>query len=242
VTFELATSAETALIVGAGPGLGYALARRFARAGMSVAMAARNAERLDPFARALTLETHREVRAYGCDAANEPSGVRLLSLVARDMGTPHVVVYAVQGWHRGRAIEVEAHVFEECWRQNCLGAFVVAREAARRMAPLKRGTIVLVGSTSGIIGRADHLNLAIGKFGLRALAQVMSRELWPEGIHVVHVIIDADIAEDGTPPDGSRSNPDDIAETIYALHRQSRTAWTSEVDVRPSSQFFWTHC
>ena len=121
-----------------------------------------------------------------------------MSRVGRNLSIPHLVVYAVQGFAPGRAIDTETSVFEECWRQNCLGAFIVAREAARNMLPLKRGTLVLVGSTSGTIGRAAHLNLAVGKFGLRALAQVMARELWPEGIHVVHVIIDGDIREENS--------------------------------------------
>src|SRR6185295_10285778 len=95
----------------------------------------------------------------------------------------------------GRVIEVEVAAFEESWRKNCLGGFIVAREAARQMVRLGRGTIVLVGSTSSLIGRTDHLNLAVGKFGLRALAQVLAREVWPLGVHVAHVVIDADIKE-----------------------------------------------
>src|SRR5687768_5889259 len=124
---------ETAVIVGVGPGVGYALARRFADSGMRVALAARNAERLDPLASALAREARRDVRAYGCNATDDASVRALMSRVTRDMGTPDLVVYAVQGWNPGRAVEVETHVFEECWRQNCLGAFIVAREAARHM-------------------------------------------------------------------------------------------------------------
>ena len=165
-----------------------------------------------------------------------------MSFVLKDMGVPHLVIYLVQGFSPGRAINVEVPAFEECWRQNCLGAFIVAREAARRMAALKRGTIVLIGSTSGVVGRADHLNLAVGKFGLRALSQVMARELWPDGIHIVHLVIDADIREEESSNiNYPQAHPKDISDIIYALHRQPKSTWSSEVDVRPWNEQFWKH-
>jgi len=210
---------------------------------MHIALASRNAEHLDPLAHTLSITANQCVRAYGCDATDEFSVKNLISHVARDMGLPHLVVYLVQGWYPGRAIEVEVPAFEESWRRNCLGAFIVAREAARNMASLRRGTIILIGSSSSVIGRADHLNLAVGKFGLRALSQVMARELWPEGVHVVHVIIDADIMEEGARAvDISQACPKDIADQVYALHRQASSAWTSEIDLRPWNERFWEHC
>ncbi len=234
---------ETALIVGVGPGLGFALARRLANSRMNIALASRNAERLDLLVRELRSITTRKVHAYGCDATSEPSVRRVMSYVLSDIGIPNLVIYAVQGFGRGRALDVEVPLFEDCWRQNCLGAFIVAREAARAMLPLKRGTIVLVGSTSGLVGRADHLNLAVGKFGLRALSQVMSRELWPEGIHVAHLLIDADIKEDESVDSGEpQAYPEDISELVYSLHRQPRSSWTSEIDARPWNERFWEHC
>jgi NAD(P)-dependent dehydrogenase (short-subunit alcohol dehydrogenase family) len=119
----------------------------------------------------------------------------------------------------------------------------VAREAARAMVPLARGTIILVGSTSSLLGRAGHLNLAAGKFGQRALAQVMARELWPQGIHVAHLIIDADIHEGEERPDGGpQTAPEHVSEIVVSLHRQQSTAWTSEMDVRPWNERFWEHC
>jgi NAD(P)-dependent dehydrogenase (short-subunit alcohol dehydrogenase family) len=166
-----------------------------------------------------------------------------MSLVVNDLGVPNLAIYSVQGFSPGRALDVDVPAFEECWRQNCLGGFIVARESAREMSRLGRGTIALIGSTSGLIGRADHLNLAVGKFGLRALAQVMSRELWTVGIHVVHVVIDADIKEDEAfDPAIPQSDPKHIAELLYALHRQPKSAWTSEIDVRPWNESFWEHC
>ena len=137
---------------------------------------------------------------------------------------------------------MEVDAFEDCWRTNCLAGFIVGREAARCMQSLHRGWIVFVGSTSGLIGREDHLNLAIGKFGLRALSQVMARELWKEGLHVSHVVIDADIREPGVEFSSAQSDPDAIAEVILSIHKQPRSAWASEVDVRPWNEEFWKHC
>ena len=111
------------------------------------------------------------------------------------------------------------------------------------MSPSGRGSIILVGSTSSIIGRAGHLNLAAGKFGQRAIAQVLARELWPVGIHVAHLLIDADISENDSEGDlGTSSDPKQIAEAVVSIHRQPKTAWTSEMDIRPWNEQFWEHC
>ena len=233
---------ETALIVGVGPGLGHALARTLAAAGMQVALASRNAERLDPLVEQVRAASGQAVRAYGCDATNERSVQSLMARVSGDLGVPDLVIYSLQSFCPGRTIDIEVPAFEEGWRQNCLGGFIVAREAARCMLPHQRGTIVLVGSTSGLLGRADHLNLAVGKFGLRALSQVMARELWPEGIHVVHCVIDADIQEEAEAMDYPQARPQDIADLIGTLHRQPQSCWSSEIDVRPWNERFWEHC
>lgn len=233
---------ETALVVGVGPGLGYALARTLVAAGMRVALASRDAERLDLLVGELRQSATQPVQAYGCDATDERSIQQLMELVGRDMGTPDLVIYSLQSFSPGRAIDVSVAAFEQGLRHNCLGGFIVAREAARKMVVRRKGSIVLVGSTSGIHARADHLNLAVGKFGLRAIAHVMARELWSEGIHVVHCVIDADIKEDTVPYDGPQAEPDEIAALILGLHRQPRSCWTSEIDVRPWNERFWEHC
>jgi len=209
---------------------------------MRLAIASRNAERLDGLVREIRGSAVQPVQAYGCDATDEQSVQRLIALVTQDLGPPDLVIYSVQSFGPGRAIDIEVAAFEQGLRQNCLGGFIVAREAARSMRPRRQGSIVLVGSTSGIHARADHLNLAVGKFGLRAIAHVMARELWPEGIHVVHCVIDADIKEDGQPYDGPQSDPDELAALILGLHHQPRSCWTSELDVRPWNERFWEHC
>jgi NAD(P)-dependent dehydrogenase (short-subunit alcohol dehydrogenase family) len=233
---------ELALIVGVGPGLGVALAKRLAKEGMAVVMASRNAERLDRLADEIRGAGGVAV-AYGCDATSEISVCELFRHVCARHGVPNLVVYALQGSGPGKAVDIEVPAFEDCWKHNCLGAFLVARQAARSMIPLARGTILLTGSTSSLLGRAGHLNLAVGKFGQRALAQVLARELCPQGIHVAHLIIDADINEGNGNHDGQpRSEPEHICESVLSLHRQPRTAWTSEADVRPWNETFWEHC
>lgn len=108
-----------------------------------------------------------------------------MARVSTDLGVSelvNLVIYSLQSFGPGRTVDIEVPALKEGWRQNCLGGFIVARESARCMLLHRRGTIVLVGSTSGLLGRADRLNLDVGKFGLRALSQVMARKLWPEGI------------------------------------------------------------
>ena len=239
----LREAAETALIVGAGPGLGHALAQVFAAAGMHVALVSRNAERLDRLCLEIGGSTGTLVRSYGADATDERSLARAMDEVVRDLGSPRLVVYAVQYFELREAIDVEVPALEHGWRTNCLGGFITAREAARRMLPQGSGTILLVGSTSGMVGREKHLMLSVGKFGLRSLSQVLARELGPRGIHVTHVVVDADIQEEGNVAPGvPQALPEELAAQMLALHRQPRSCWTSEADFRPHDEKFWQHC
>jgi NAD(P)-dependent dehydrogenase (short-subunit alcohol dehydrogenase family) len=224
---------EIALIVGVGPGLGASLARRFAQGGLHVAIAARNADKLASLA--------HEVggRVYGCDAADAASVERLFQEVERDLGAPHVAIYNAGAYAPGAVLDIEPAEFERCWRILCLGGFLVGQRAARSMAAAGRGTILFTGATASLRGGANFANLAVGKFGLRAVAQSMARELGPKGIHVAHVIIDGQIRseryahlEAQRPPDGLL-DPAAIAETYWQLHTQPRSAWTLELDLRP---------
>ena len=233
---------QVAVIVGVGPGFGYALARHLASEDFDVVLTSRDARRHAGLVEELAGTGARAV-CYGADATDERSIAELFDRIESMHGAPDLVVYAVQRFGPGEVVDVEVEAFEAAWRHNCLGAFVVGRRAARTMRARGRGTIVFVGSTSSLVGRAGHLNLSVGKFGLRAIAQVMARELWPSGVHVAHAVVDADIAEDGDDPaEPRRSNPDHIAMSILGIHRQPRTAWTSELDLRPYDERFWEHC
>jgi NAD(P)-dependent dehydrogenase (short-subunit alcohol dehydrogenase family) len=237
---------QLAVVVGVGEGFGFALARQLALDGFDLVLVSRGAERLQP----LVMELHAlgvTVESYGADATDESSVDRLFDHVHVQHGAPTLVVYSVQGFGPGLAMEIEIPAFESSWRHNCLGAFLVGRCAAKSMLSRGSGTIVFIGSTSSLLGRAGHLNLAVGKFGQRAIAQVMARELWPRGIHVAHAMIDAEIDDRSpcwSPCDTERpqADPDHIASAIVALHRQPKTAWTSELDLRPWNETFWEHC
>jgi NAD(P)-dependent dehydrogenase (short-subunit alcohol dehydrogenase family) len=232
---------QVAVIVGVGPGLGFALVRRFARAGMGVALAARSKEHLEQLLASAPVEG---ARAYACDAADKAAVDRVFAQVEQDLGAPEVVVFNAGAFRPGGILEIDPEEFEQCWRIGCLAGFLVGQAAARRMVAQGHGTILFTGATAALRGSAHFANLAVPKFGLRALAQSMARELGPKGVHVGHVIIDGQILseryahlEAGRGPD-SLLQPDAIAEMYYQLHAQPRSAWTLELDLRPWSEKF----
>jgi NAD(P)-dependent dehydrogenase (short-subunit alcohol dehydrogenase family) len=222
-----------AVVVGAGPGLGAALARRFAAGGMAVAVARRSAEA------AAGLAEEIGGTAHGCDATDRAQVDALFAAVTRELGTPTLVSYNAGAYSPGGILEIAPEDFEACWRIGCLGGFNVGQAAARLMAEAGGGTILFTGATAALRGGAGFANLAVGKFGLRALAQSMARELGPKGIHVAHLIIDGLIA--GEQPGYSEAEhgedavlkPEAIAEAAWFLHGQQRSAWTQELDLRP---------
>ncbi|HEX6827786.1 MAG TPA: SDR family NAD(P)-dependent oxidoreductase, partial [Burkholderiales bacterium] len=230
---------QVAMVVGAGPGLGCALGRRFSHAEMHVALAARDAAKLETLAIECSGIGHRG-RAYACDATDEAAVEELFRKVGGELGEPDLVVYNAGAFVPRGILETSAEEFEQCWRAGCLGGFLVGRAAARAMTARasrggRGGTIIFTGATASLRGSACFHNLAVGKFGLRALAQSMARELQPRGIHVAHVVIDGRIRPQnvvehgGTPETDSMLEPGAIAEAYYQLHLQRRSAWTLEL-------------
>ena len=229
-------TSSVAVVVGVGPGLGWALARRFAEAGMQVAMVARDRTKLDQL---LAAGPSDRIRPYACDATDAAGVAQLFDEVGRDLGAPDLVVFNAGAFQRASVLDITVEDFERCWRVGCLGGFLVGQQAARRMVARGRGTILFTGATASLRGSAHFANLAVPKFGLRALAQSMARELGPKGVHVAHVIIDGQIeseryrdlaAERGA--DGLLA-PDAIAQVYHDLHCQHRSAWSHELDLRP---------
>ncbi|HSR70835.1 MAG TPA: SDR family NAD(P)-dependent oxidoreductase [Kiloniellales bacterium] len=224
---------DAAVVVGAGHGLGAALGRRFAEGGLRVALARRRAEE----ARDLAEEIGG--RAYACDATRADSVAELFQQVETDLGTPALVVYNAGAFQRAGILDIDPADFERCWRIGCLGGLHVGQAAAGRMVAAGRGTLIFTGATASLRGGAGFANLAVPKFGLRALAQSMARELGPKGVHVAHTIIDGQIAADrpGYRPaergEDAVLAPAAIAEAYWQLHRQPRSAWTFELDLRP---------
>jgi NAD(P)-dependent dehydrogenase (short-subunit alcohol dehydrogenase family) len=234
---------QVAVIVGAGRGLGCALAQRFGKAQMHVALASRHPDRLDAVAAECSGIGHG-ARAYPCDATVEESVQALFRQVRSELGEPDVVVYNAGAFVQRSILETSAEEFEDCWRVGCLGGFLVGREAARGMVRRVEGggpggTLLFTGATASLRGGAGFHNLAVGKFGLRAVAQSMARELQPKGIHVAHVVIDgrirptAAVEHGGQPAGEDMLHPAAIAEAYYQLHLQPKSAWTLEMDLRP---------
>jgi len=225
---------DVALIVGAGSGLSASLARRFSAAGMKVALAARNTDKLGE------IQADTGAQVYSCDTVEADQVNALFDNVVSDLGTPTVVVSNASSRVRGPITEIEPEEVKKAVLISAYGGFLVGQAAAKLMVPAGRGTIMFTGASAGVKGFPMSATFAMGKFGLRGLAQSMARELHPQNIHVVHVVVDGGIrsVERGrVEGDGDEADkwldPDAIAETYYHLHSQHRSSWTWEIEVRP---------
>ncbi|MDP6345296.1 MAG: SDR family NAD(P)-dependent oxidoreductase, partial [Alphaproteobacteria bacterium] len=190
---------------------------------------ARNADKLAPIVEDIATAGGR-ARAYACDGTEEADVIALCDAAEADLGPMGVAVYNASGRARGPIAETTLADFVDAWRRSCLGGFLLGREAARRLVQGGRGSILFTGATASMKGYPHSATFAVGKFGLRALAESMARELHPQGIHVAHFNIDGGIGEDGG---DARLRPDAIAETYYQVHAQHRSAWSHHVEVRP---------
>jgi NAD(P)-dependent dehydrogenase (short-subunit alcohol dehydrogenase family) len=225
---------EIGLVVGAGEGLSAAVARIMAREGMAVALAARSPEDLADLAKATGAKT------YACDAADARQVAGLFEAVDRDLGTPNWVLYNPSRRARGPLVDLDPEAVKQDILVTCYGGFLVAQQAARRMAKAGRGSIFFTGASASVKGYARSASFAMGKFGLRGLAQSMAREFQPQNLHIAHFVIDGSIAAQGDGRNGKddRLDPDAIAETYLAIHRQHRSAWTWEIELRPWAETF----
>ena len=226
-----APSFSTALIVGAGDGLSASLARLLAKEGITVALAARDAQKLEPLAAEINGV------AFATDAANALQVATLFEQVTERIGEPDIVVYNASTRLRGPLIELDPADVAQALAVSAFGGFLVGQQAARRMAGRGRGAILFTGASASVKGYPQSAPFAMGKFALRGLAQSMARELAPQGIHVAHFVIDGAIRNPGRPvstdqPD-SLLDPDAIAQTYLDILRQPRNAWTWEIELRP---------
>jgi len=235
---NISANEQTALVCGVGPGLGLSLVRCLSEADMRVIMVARNEERLNSLADEVTA-TNKNIIAYSYDMTDESQVVELYKKLDQAGNSPDLVVYNAGAYMPGNIVDIKTGDFENCWRIGCLGGFLAGREAAKRMLKQGRGTIIFTGATASLRGSAGFANLAVGKFGLRALSQSMARELGQKGIHVAHVIIDGQILSEryahlaAERPQDGLLDPAAIAMNYLHLHRQHRSAWTHELDLRP---------
>lgn len=231
-----------AVVAGVGPGLGAALARRFAE-GYAVALIARRAEYLR--------ELGDEIRASGASAMEASADLSdakqveaAFRAISERLGAPDILIYNAGNFPFGGITEVTGEQFESAWKVNAFGAFLCAKQVVDTMIRRGSGTILLTGATAGVKAGARSAAFGPAKFALRGLAQSMARDLAPRGIHVAHINIDGVIDAEDTRRRFSQLKPEDmlapaaIAEAYWQLAHQDRSAWTMETELRPFKERF----
>jgi len=232
---------KVCVVIGAGDATGGAIARRFAREGYTAVVTRRSADRLQTLAEQIRADGGK-VHAFGSDAREEEQVVDLFARIEAEIGEVEVFVFNIGGNVRFDIRDTTSRVYRKVWEMTAFAGFLTAREAARVMVPRGRGTMLFTGATASLRGGRGFAAFAGGKHAVRALAQSMARELMPQNIHVAHVVVDGAIDTEwiktnfperyNAGPDAIL-NPDHIAETYWQLHRQPRSAWTFEMDLRP---------
>ena len=232
---------RVALITGVGPGLGAALARRFAREGFQVGLVARSSDFSQALANEISASGPRAISVVA-DVSRPVEASAAVQRVREDLGSIGVLVHNPSSALGQGLLATTPEQFEQCWRVAALGGFVCAQETASDMLKAGDGVMLFTGATSSLRG-GGWLAFSSAKFAVRGLAQSLARELWPQGVHVAHVIIDGLI---GTPPDQSRVpvdepllDPDRIADAYWHLAMQDRSAWSLEIDLRPHTEQFY---
>lgn len=233
-----------ALIVGAGDATGGAVARAFAAEGYTACVnrRSRNADQLEALAESIRAQGH-DARAFPGDARIEAEMIAMVDTIEAEVGPIEVAVFNIGANVRFGIRDTTAQVYRKVWEMATFAGFLMGREAARVMVPRGKGTIIFTGATASLRGGTGFSAFAGAKAALRMLAQSMARELGPQGIHVAHSIIDGGIDTDFIrglradfdelkAQDGVLS-PDAIAQAYVALHKQHRSAWTHELDLRP---------
>ncbi len=221
---------EIVLIVGTGPGLSASIARLCASKNMKVILTARNIDKLNELKKKINATT------IACDSSNIESVQKLFKEVDK-IGVPNLVIYNPSMRIKGAITELDPNKTQEAINVTCFGAFIVAQEASKRMLKRKSGSIFFTGASAGVKGFPNSSVFAMGKFGLRGLAQSLARELHPQNIHIGHFVIDGAINHE---PYGEYQtiHPDEIAKTYLQFHYQDKSAWAWEIELRTSVEKF----
>ncbi len=228
---------ESVLIVGAGFGLSFSIARICSNEGMKVSLASRNINKLKDASSKIN------ANLYQCDASKIEDVKNLFEQLDADVGMPNLVIYNPSDRVRGAISDLDPVAVKKAVDITSYGAFLVAQQSAKRMIKRGSGSIFFTGASAGVKGFANSSVFAMGKFGLRGLAQALARELHPQNIHVGHFVIDGGIAKSKDSGGNENSNdslldPDEIAKTYFDFHKQHRSAWAWEVDLRPWVESF----
>lgn len=242
----------TAIVVGVGAhqGVGAAAARRFAAGGFHVVVAGRTPAKIEAVVERIK-SAGGSAESYALDATKEGDIIALFDhafSLGGDFEAPSVVVSNTGDNRPIPFREVTAELFEAFWRVGCFAGFLVGREAARRMVPLGRGTVIFTGASGSLRGKAQYAQFAAAKAGLRMVSQSMAREFGPQGLHVAHVVVDGGIEGErlltmapqlkDIRGENGMLHVDPIAETYWQIHHQHPSAWTQEVDLRPYKEVF----
>jgi len=231
------TKKPVAVVAGAGPGNGAALARRFVAAGYAIALLARNRENLDAILG--ELET---ARGYACDVGDAASVEAAFADIRCDLGPVDVLLYNAGSGVFADVESITPGQFEQSWRVNALGALLCSQQVIPAMKEKSRGSIVFIGATASRRGNVQTAAFAPAKAAQRSLAESMARKLWPSGIHVALIIVDGVVDLPRTrqampgKPDDAFVDPDGVAEIAFQLTRQERRAWSFEVEARPYTE------
>ena len=223
---------EKVIIIGVGQGLSASLARLFHKEGMRVVLAARDIKKLE------LLANESNAKAIACDASSIDDVVHLFKQTDDYFGLPDVVIYNPSFRVRGAISSCDPIEVRKALDITCYGAFLVAQQAVKRMKKLGHGSLFFTGATAGVKGFANSSVFAMGKFGLRGLAQSLARELHPQNIHIGHFVIDGGIARSKFFGDNGNSrnsmlDPDEIAKTYLSFYNQDKSAWSWEIELRP---------
>ena len=222
---------KAVLIVGAGSGLSASLARAFNSKGMKIVLAARNIDKLD------SLKKEIDALVFKCDSTENISVQNLFLQTDSIIGTPEIVIYNPSLRIVKPFIEYDPDEMLQSIKVNSYGAFLVAHESVKRMLKIGKGNIFFTGSSASVKGFAKSASFAMGKFGLRGLAQSLARELHPQNIHIGHFVIDGGI---GKEPVGNYQmiHPDEIAKQYLNFYLQDKKAWSWEIEIRTNTEKF----
>jgi NAD(P)-dependent dehydrogenase (short-subunit alcohol dehydrogenase family) len=232
------SSNRVAFLTGVGSGLGASLARRFARGGFSLGLVARHSEFIEDLAGELSAAGGRAIGVVA-DVGRPEEVKSAVARVRAELGKINLLLHNASSSSGEGLLGTTPEEFERAWRIASLGGFVCARETAPEMIAAGGGAMIFTGATSSVRG-GGWLAFSSAKFALRGLVQSLARELWPQGVHVAHVVVDGIIG----PPGRAKKkepllDPDEMAEAYWQLADQARTAWTLELDLRPHHEKFF---